>query len=87
MNQKDLVDSLAKHFYFTKAESSRVVDFILDKISIDLQKGNRVYFRGFGSFVKQSLDSKRVRHPKTGKMIATKDYFLRFSLRDTFVLD
>lgn len=69
MNQKDLVDSLAKHFYFTKAESSRVVDFILDKISIDLQKGNRVYFRGFGSFVKQSLDSKRVRHPKTGKMM------------------
>ncbi len=35
----------------------------------DLKNGERFYLRDFGSFTKKKQASKKVRHPKTGKII------------------
>ncbi len=69
MNQGQLARAIAKKFHLTRAESRRIIKFILSEIKEDLKKGRRVYFRGFGSFTKKRYPGKRVRHPKTGKMI------------------
>lgn len=69
MNQKDLTFAIAKRFFLTQIESREIVKFILRKITEDLKKGKRVYIRGFGTFTKEKRSSKKVRHPKTGKII------------------
>jgi DNA-binding protein HU-beta len=69
MNQTDLARAIAKRFFLTQVESKEIIDFILSRITEDLKKGERVYFRGFGSFTKEKRSQKKVRHPKTGKII------------------
>lgn len=69
MNQGELTLAIAKRFFLTQTESQEIIKFILRKITEDLKKGKRVYIRGFGSFTKEKRKSKKVRHPKTGKII------------------
>ena len=69
MNQRELTNAIAQRFFLTKTESREIIKFILDKITNDLKAGERFYLRGFGSFVKEKRSSKKVRHPKTGKII------------------
>ena len=69
MNQRELTLAISKRFFLTQVESKEIIKFILSKITEDLKKGQRVYFRGFGSFVKEMRSPKKVRHPKTGKII------------------
>ena len=69
MNQEQLVRVIAKRFFLTKAESRKIIKLTLSEITKDLKKGERAYFRGFGSFIKEKRARKKVRHPKTGKII------------------
>ena len=69
MNQGELTLAISKRFFLTQVESGEIIKFILSNITEDLAKGERVYFRDFGSFVKEKRRSKNVRHPKTGKII------------------
>ncbi len=69
MNQGELALAISKRFFLTKTESREIIKFIIDKITDELKKGERFYLRGFGSFIKEKRSSKRVRHPKTGKII------------------
>lgn len=69
MNQRELTKAIAHRFFLTKTESTEIIKFILDKVTEDLKKGERFYLRGFGSFTKEKRSSRKVRHPKTGKII------------------
>jgi len=69
MNQRELILAISKRFFLAKTESREITKFIIDKITDELKKGERFYLRGFGSFVKEKRSSKKVRHPKTGKII------------------
>ena len=69
MNQGELIFAIAKKFFLTQTEAGEIIKFILSRITEDLKKGERVYFRGFGSFDKEKRESKKVRHPITGKII------------------
>ena len=69
MTQRELVIAVSERFFLTQVESREIIKFILSKITEDLKKGERVYFRGFGSFTKEKRASKKVRHPETGKII------------------
>ena len=69
MNQTELTLDIAKRFFLTQVESREIIKFILSRITEELKKGGRVYFRGFGSFTKEKRSSKKVRHPETGKII------------------
>lgn len=70
MNEKELTAVIAKQFFLTKVESKEIIQLLLSKFSESLKRGERVYLRGFGSFVKQKRSAKKVRHPKT-KQITT----------------
>lgn len=69
MNEGDLTLAVSKRFFLTRVEAGEIIRFILSKTTEDLTKGKRVYFRGFGSFIKEMRSSKKVRHPKTGQII------------------
>jgi len=69
MNQGELTLAISKRFFLTQVESNEIIKFILSSITEDLKRGERAYFRGFGSFEKEKRKSKKVRHPKTGKII------------------
>ena len=69
MNQGELILSIAKRFFLTQVESREIIKFILAEITKDLKKGERISLRGFGSFTKEKRSSRKVRHPKTGKII------------------
>jgi len=69
MNQKELTISISKRFFLTQTEAGEIIKFILTKITGDLKKGKRISLRGFGSFNREKRSSRKVRHPKTGKII------------------
>jgi len=69
MNQRDLTKTIANRFFLTQVESGEIIKVILSRITEALKKGERAYFRGFGSFEKEKRKPKKVRHPKTGKII------------------
>ncbi len=69
MNQTQLTISIAKRFFLTQTEAGEIIKFILAEITEDLKKGERISLRGFGSFTKEKRSSRKVRHPKTGKII------------------
>ena len=69
MNQGELTLAISKRFFLTQVESQEIIKFILAEIMGDLKKGERISLRGFGSFNKEKRSSRKVRHPKTGKII------------------
>jgi len=69
MNQGNLAFAISKRFFLTQVESGEIIKFILSRVTEDLKKGERVYLREFGSFNKEKRESKKVRHPETGKII------------------
>ena len=69
MNQGELTLAISKRFFLTQVESGEIIKFILSRITEDLKKGDRISLRGFGSFIKEKRSSRKVRHPKTRKII------------------
>ena len=69
MNQGELTLAISKRFFLTQVESQEIIKFILTEITGDLKKGERISLRGFGSFTKEKRSSRKVRHPKTRKII------------------
>ena len=69
MNQGELTLAISKRFFLSQTESNEIIKFILLRITEDIKKGERAYFRGFGSFTKEKRAPKKVRHPKTRKII------------------
>lgn len=74
MNEKTISNTIAKQFFLTKVESKEIIQLILSKSSESLKRGERVYFRGFGAFTKQKRSAKKVRHPKTKKIITISEH-------------
>ena len=69
MNQGELALAISKRFFLTQTEAGEIIKFILSEITGDLKKGERISLRGFGSFTKEKRSSRKVCHPKTGKII------------------
>ena len=69
MNKADLVRILANKLNRTKAETREAIETLTDEMTTALQKGDRVYLRGFGSLKKETRKARRVRNVETGKMI------------------
>ena len=75
MNKQDLAINVAVKFFITQVEAGKIVDLILDDITKALVKNDRVYFRGFGSFTKERRKARRVRNPKTKKMMVIAPHY------------
>ena len=55
--------------YITKKDVSEGISFLLEFLSSELSKQNRIEIRGFGTFSLRRRNSRIARNPKTGKAI------------------
>lgn len=66
LTRADLAESLHKQVGLSRADSSRLVEQILDRMCGALQKGENVKISGFGTFVLRDKGERIGRNPKTG---------------------
>lgn len=66
LTRADLAESLHKSIGLSKAESSRLVESILENMCDALSRGENVKISGFGSFLLRDKGERVGRNPKTG---------------------
>jgi len=69
VTKADIVDIVAEATGLTKVETEAVIDGFLSTIKNSLQEGERVEFRGFGSFSVKKRMPKKARNPGTGEVV------------------
>jgi DNA-binding protein HU-beta len=69
MTRKDPIDRVAKKFGLKKKESEAIVKFIFQQIAETVKKGERVSIQGFGAFELRELKERKIRNPRTGKVV------------------
>ena len=69
MKKSDLIDKFSESNNITVKDAERVLDIVINEITVALAKGNRAEFRGFGSFNPSLRLARIARNPKTGYSI------------------
>lgn len=69
VTKADMVDIISEATGLTKVETEAVVTGFLEKMKDALKQGERVEFRGFGSFSVKKRKPKKARNPGTGETI------------------
>ena len=69
MTRKDLIDKVAKEFGLKKKDAEAIVKFIFREIAESVKRGERVSIQGFGAFELSKLKERRIKNPRTGRII------------------
>jgi integration host factor subunit alpha len=69
MTKADLVEKICLMTYFTKKESSEIVEEVFDIIKSTLASGENIKIAGFGNFEVKEKAARRGRNPQTGEAI------------------
>ncbi|MFI2706841.1 HU family DNA-binding protein, partial [Nocardioides sp. CER28] len=72
MNKSQLIDALAARFDGNKKAAAHALESVLDTITREVARGEKVAITGFGSFEKRVRPARMVRNPQTGEQIKTK---------------
>ena len=72
MNKSQLIDTLAARFEGNRKAAAHALDSVLDTITREVAKGEKVAITGFGSFEKKVRDARWVRNPSTGQRMKAK---------------
>ena len=76
MTKSDIISEVAKGTGLTKVEIEAVLEGVLVSISESLKRGERVDFRGFGSFLVKQRTARDARNPATHEIIRLKERFI-----------
>lgn len=69
MTKADLIEKLSENG-FTKAEAKKAAESVLDAITGELAKGERVTLQGLGTFEVKASEPRQGRNPRTGDPVA-----------------
>ncbi|HEX6249711.1 MAG TPA: HU family DNA-binding protein, partial [Nocardioidaceae bacterium] len=72
MNKSQLIDTLAARFEGNRKEAKHALESVIDTITREVAKGEKVAITGFGSFEKRVRNARMVRNPRTGERIKAK---------------
>ena len=72
MNKNQLVEALAARYDGNKRAARHALESVLDTITREVAKGEKVAITGFGSFEKRVRNARMVRNPQTGERIRAK---------------
>jgi DNA-binding protein HU-beta len=72
VNKSQLIDTLATRFDGNRKQAAHALESVLDTITREVAKGEKVAITGFGSFEKRIRDARWVRNPRTGERIKAK---------------
>jgi len=71
-----MVDIISEATGLTKVETEAVITGFLEKLKDALRQGDRIEFRGFGSFSVKKRKPKKARNPGTGETIYLPERFV-----------
>ena len=72
MNKSQLIDALAARYEGNRKQAAHALDSVLDTITREVAKGEKVAITGFGSFEKTVRNARWVRNPQTGERMKSK---------------
>jgi DNA-binding protein HU-beta len=72
VNKSQLIDALAQRYEGNRKAAQHALESVLDTITREVAKGEKVAITGFGSFEKQIKKAGWARNPATGERIKTK---------------
>ncbi|MDQ6934647.1 MAG: HU family DNA-binding protein [Actinomycetota bacterium] len=72
MNKSQLIDALAARYEGNRKNAAHALESVLDTITREVAKGEKVAITGFGSFEKRVRQARMVRNPRTGERIHAK---------------
>jgi DNA-binding protein HU-beta len=72
VNKSQLIDALAARYDGNRKAAQQALESVLDTITREVAKGEKVAITGFGSFEKRVREARWVRNPQTGARIKAK---------------
>ncbi|MFL6132996.1 MAG: HU family DNA-binding protein [Nocardioidaceae bacterium] len=72
MNKSQLIDALAARYEGNRKQAAHALESVIDTITREVARGEKVAITGFGSFEKRVRDARWVRNPRTGERIKAK---------------
>ncbi|MEO7422449.1 MAG: HU family DNA-binding protein [Ornithinibacter sp.] len=72
MNKSQLIDTLADRYEGNRKQAAHALESVIDTITREVAKGEKVAITGFGSFEKRIRDARWVRNPRTGERLKAK---------------
>jgi DNA-binding protein HU-beta len=72
VNKSQLIDAIAARYEGNRKAAQQALDTVLDTITREVAKGEKVAITGFGSFEKRVREARWVRNPQTGARIKAK---------------
>ena len=69
MNKAELIDAVAKKTSFSKKDSEKALNAVVDSIVDALKDGDKVQLVGFGSFEVRQRAQRKGRNPRTKEEI------------------
>jgi DNA-binding protein HU-beta len=72
VNKSQLIDALAARYEGNRKSAQQALESVLDTITREVAKGEKVAITGFGSFEKRVREARWVRNPQTGARIKAK---------------
>ena len=72
VNKSQLIDTLSTRFEGNRKQAAHALEAVLDTITREVAKGEKVAITGFGSFEKRVREARWVRNPQTGARIKAK---------------
>jgi DNA-binding protein HU-beta len=72
VNKSQLIDALAARYQGNRKAAAHALESVLDTITREVAKGEKVAITGFGSFEKKVRDARWVRNPSTGQRMKAK---------------
>jgi DNA-binding protein HU-beta len=67
VNKSQLIETLAGRFGGNKRAAAHALEAVVDTITREVARGEKVAITGFGAFEKQIREARMVRNPKTGE--------------------
>ena len=72
MNKSELIDALSARYEGNRKQAAHALESVLDTITREVAKGEKVAITGFGSFEKAVRNARWVRNPQTGERMKSK---------------
>ncbi|MBA3782528.1 MAG: HU family DNA-binding protein [Nocardioides sp.] len=72
MNKSQLIDALAARYEGNRKAAAHALESVLDTVTREVAKGEKVAITGFGSFEKRVRAARWVRNPQTGERMKSK---------------
>jgi DNA-binding protein HU-beta len=72
VNKTQLIDALSARYEGNRKAAAHALESVLDTITREVAKGEKVAITGFGSFEKRIRDARWVRNPRTGERMKAK---------------